>query len=283
MSYQRAIPRREAPPLSFELLSAHLKAGHDLIALRSRSEEPIHYDWPSRPPLSARKARAHMMAGGNIGVRLRPDMLVAEVEPYWGVTNAIQWFENTLGVSLPRGPLVDCGSTQHLYFKKPAHLRIRRNSAQFPGVRFTSSIGLVMAGGSVHPKHHYGRCEILQNIFANAPLAPSAILDRIALGSGGNQIASLTPKALAAFLRNQNAIDDDVFWLMFMRAVYHATRGAAREQFMAWAISDPSRSRERIEAVWNSLDADRHELIGYTAGYWRSLRSRERRSRIQSY
>src|SRR4051812_22387418 len=95
-----------APRPSFDLLKPHLEAGHDLIALKPLSEEPIHFDWPSTPPLTVAEARAHMASGGNIGVRLRPDMMVIDLnlrDTYEG-QSPIQRFEKDLGISLSRGP-----------------------------------------------------------------------------------------------------------------------------------------------------------------------------------
>src|SRR5262245_47590830 len=100
MSYLQTIPRGEAPKPDFELLHPHLEARHDLIPLKPVSEEPTHFDWPSMPRLNTDEARAHMVAGGNIGVRLRPDMVVIEVnlrEANEGKT-PIQQLENSLGI-----------------------------------------------------------------------------------------------------------------------------------------------------------------------------------------
>jgi hypothetical protein len=122
MSYFQVIPNGEAAKPSFELLKPHLKGGQELIPLKPLSWEPIDFDWPSAPPLSADQARAHMAAGGNIGVRLRPNMLVISVnlrESYEG-KSPIQHLGDSLGGPLARGPVVLSGEdSQYFYFRSP--------------------------------------------------------------------------------------------------------------------------------------------------------------------
>jgi hypothetical protein len=125
MSYFQTTPRGEPPKPSFELLKPHLEGGHDLIPLKPLSEDPTNFDWPSMAPLSADEARAHMATGGNIGVRLRPNMLVIKSYFTDEGKSPIKHLETRLRVSLTRGPLVLGAHHQQFYFRKPANCKIR--------------------------------------------------------------------------------------------------------------------------------------------------------------
>jgi hypothetical protein len=92
----------------FKELKPHLIAGHDLIPLKPLSKMPLHAGWPSEIPLTEDQASAHMAKGGNIGVRLRPDMLVIDVDPRRAPEGSrpIEELESRLGLHLSSGPLV---------------------------------------------------------------------------------------------------------------------------------------------------------------------------------
>jgi Mesyanzhinovviridae bifunctional DNA primase/polymerase len=262
MSYLRTIPNGEPPKPSFELLKPHLEGGHDLIPLKPLSNDPTHFDWPSMAPLSADEARAHMAAGGNIGIRLRPDMLVIDVNLYdmYEGKSPIQWLEIDMGVRLTRGPLVLTGSRhQQFYFRKPASAKIRSGLFRGPaGLSFHSSIEHVLASGSVDPRtHEHYRCEILQDVFADAPEIPIALLNRMARQEGGyvpttaRRLSSVSAalKGLGPMSSDELDLFGRMFWFHF------DTGGAGREAFVEWAISHANYAghRERVEALWSSL------------------------------
>jgi hypothetical protein len=97
------------------------------------------------------------------------------------------------------------------------------------------------------------------------------MLDRIAAESK-NHIASLSPKTLAAYLKNTAITGiDERSWLRLMMAVHHATGGWGREQFVEWSIADLSWSRRRVEALWDSLNAGEHDPVCVDAHSWRLL------------
>ena len=268
MTYFRTVPKGEPPKASFELLQPHLEGGHDLIPLKPLSEDPTHFDWPSMAPLSADEARAHMAAGGNIGVRLRPDMLVIDVNlrDMWEGKSPIQRLEIDLGVSLTRGPLVLTGSRhQQFYFRKPASAKIRYwLTGGYSHLSFRSSIGHVLASGSVDPRtHEHYRCEILQDVFADAPKIPIELLNRMARQKGG-YVPTTARRLLsvsAALKRLEQLSSDESDLLGRMIWFHFDTGGAGREAFVEWAISRATYSehRGRIEALWDSLKHDRED------------------------
>jgi hypothetical protein len=276
MSYLRTIPKGEPPKPSFELLRPHLEAAHDLIPLKPLSEDPTHFDCPSMAPLSADEARAHMATGGNIGVRLRPDMLVVDVDlnkMYEG-KSPIQWLGISLGASLTRGPLVLSGSRhQQFYFRKPASAKIRAWLFGGPaGLRFRSSIGHVLASGSVDPwTHEHYRCEILQDVFADAPKIPIALLIRMARQGGGYVPTTAWPRSSVSDALERVASMGDSALLAKMDVFRRDTVGAGREAFIEWAISHPdySEHRERVEALWDSFKHERVDLCYDSSGMLR--------------
>ena len=260
-----------ATPL-FNELKPHLIAGHELIPLKRLTKEPLRVGWRNETPLTHDEAHAHMANGGNVGVRLRRDMLVFDVDPRRAAPGSkpIEELQNKLGISLTSGPLVlTGGGGQHFYFKKPVDLAIRTKLSDFPAIEFKSAGAQVVASGSVHPETgvHY-RCEILQDDFASTPDAPGALLDLIARRSGGNSLASgqLSPEALTACLGGLDVRqfrDDQDRWQNLMMSCHHATGGAGREEFVAWSISDPcySDDEEIIKRRWDSLGLDKENPI----------------------
>ena len=214
-----------------------------------------------------------MAGGGNIGVRLRPDMLVIDVNlrETGSGKSPIQWLENSLGISLSRAPLVlTGGGGQHFYFSKPAKSKICSRLFGIPGLRFRSAIGQVLASGSIYPTtREYYRCEILQDVFAVAPEIPIEVLHRMAKQGGGFQVTC------GPALHPSGAVDSDPSVLLMCIKEYHRTTGAAgRERFVEWAISHPDYAdcRERIEALWNSFNTDTID------NYYRSSRTAGRYS-----
>ena len=268
MSRGSIIPATTLP--LFEALEPHLVAGHDLIPLKRLDKVPLHAGWPIETPLTYDEAHAHMANGGNIGVRLRPDMLVIDVDPRHAPPGSkpIEELQNKLGISLTSGPLVlTGGGGQHFYFKKPVDRAIRTKLSDFPAIEFKSAGAQVVASGSVHPTGVHYRCEILQDDFASTPDAPDALLDLIARPSGGNNPASgqLSPEALEACLAGLDVRQyrDQDRWQSLMMSCHYATAGAGREEFVGWSISDPefSDDEEIIKLRWDSLGFSKEKPI----------------------
>jgi hypothetical protein len=265
MSYFQTIRRREPPKPSFELLRPHFDVGHELIPLKPLSEEPLHFDWPSMRPLTEHKARAYMAAGGNIGVRLRPDMLVIDVKHHEVSegTNPIKRLETHLGISLSQGPLVLTGGAgQHFYFRKHPNCRIRSSLFGFPDLFLKSSIGYVVASGSVHPvTHEHYHCEFSQD----PPSTPSALLNESERQGAGYVSSPEWPTVFSRFRMDP----DEQNLFLFMRT-FRLERGEpGREAFVEWAVSHAKYAlcRERIEALWSSLEDDRVDLFYCPAPY----------------
>jgi hypothetical protein len=207
-----------APRPSFQLLSPHLEAGHELILLKPLSDKQfLRLGEPDPLDIGLtweEQIRAHMASGGNVGVRINRGMLVIDVDTRGAPegVSPIRQLENSLGVNLSRGPLVlNGGCGQHFYFKHPDDLYVEDSSPEFPGVKprmgaraaakgspdgylpFKRSLrefpaltfrtewfDIVLASGSVHPlTHQHCFCEILQDELVDAPLVPRELLLRI--------------------------------------------------------------------------------------------------------
>jgi bifunctional DNA primase/polymerase-like protein len=288
MSHFQSVPKGEAPKPSFEMLKPHLEAGHDLIPLKPLSVNPLHFDWPIGSTLSSEEARAHMATGGNIGVRLRPDMLVVDVSPHCASDGIapMRRLASHLGMTLSRGPLVlQAACSREFYFRKPATFRVRRLLSEFSELRFASSIGQVLASGSVHPRTlTHCRAEVLQDVFTDAPEAPRAMLELIAASNRDDcfEHVRLTPVRLSTYLAGFRRVPiGEPFWTSIILAAYHATEGSGREQFLDWAISDPKsvEYRERIERLWDSLGTIEHVPQFFSLINWIRFSRRRRNAR----
>src|ERR1035437_6186923 len=110
---------RKSPAPSFRLLSPHILAGHDLIPLKPRSKEPARKGWPSMAPMTADEAEVHMKAGGNVGIRLRDDQLVIDVDPRRAASDTdypMSAFLERLGLSDADWPVVSTGGGGRHYY-----------------------------------------------------------------------------------------------------------------------------------------------------------------------
>lgn len=154
-SKHRADPSPEQAQIpSSEALQPHIDAGHELIPVDHFSKKPSGADWTNTQSLSPDRARAHMARGGNVGVRLRPDMLVIDVDPR-NFPDGIDSF-----VALMRGANISAwnwpvvrtgGGGWHYYLKNPTEQTVVNSLPDFPGVEFKSAGRQVLAAGSVHP------------------------------------------------------------------------------------------------------------------------------------
>jgi hypothetical protein len=265
-----------------------LEARHDLIPLKPLSEEPLHFDWPITPSLTLKEAQAHMDSGGNIGVRLRPDMLIMTVNrvPAQGGEASLRRLERDLEMSLSRGPLVLAGDyVRHFYFRKPATSKIRAVLFGISGLRFETAIGMTLASGSVNPsRREHCRCEILQDVFTDPPQFPTALLHRMERQgySYRSRKPTKTHGELAADLKRESMFHNDADWFLTMK-IYHASSdGAVRDAFVEWSMSDPryAGQGERIEALWECLNDDLNDTSTGGARFGGGVR-RGRRATFQ--
>lgn len=163
---------------------------------------------------------------------------------------------------------------RHIYFKKPAGLRVAGRLGGFEGIDFKSKGGLVVAPGSRHPAtggmyHHDPDTPPLTEV----PMAPQALLDAIARrapartrGVGGGE---LTIEQLEMLL---GALDPRDYghgkydrWIRLAAACHDATNGEGLDVWLDWAGRDDSYGADADELnrrTWESFKAGREGGAG---------------------
>lgn len=261
--------RRPVGTPSFDDAEFLVRAGYELIPLRDGSKAPRDKDWPNRrydPAAVVAGARAR---GGNLGVRLRTDDLVVDVDPRNGGDASLRALVADCGLDLDLCPHVATGGGgHHYYLRKPARLATVGRLPQYPGIDFKKHGGQVVAPGSVHPDT--GRryeSEFWMLGPDETPEAPPPLLELLRVrrvempeGTGdADRWGEITPEQLAAALADLPAADygqgthDE--WFQLMCACHHATAGAGREEFIAWSTQAAGYGdhAESIGYRWDSL------------------------------
>jgi hypothetical protein len=241
-----------------------------------------------------------MARGGNVGVRLRDDMLVIDVDPrnFPVGANTFEALMRRVNVSASNWPIVNTGGGGwHYYLQKPTDLKVVNSLPDFPGVEFKSAGRQVLAAGSVHPesrKRYSIEPHPLFEGFQGTMPVPRDLLAMIVrkqptrntkggLDTPDGMNAGLdTPDDMKAGLHTPDEVDRmlgglDVRryreyenWFHLMAAVHAASNGAAKEKFIAWSVADPkyAKDAEKIGSMWKALKADRPGGITARTLYW---------------
>lgn len=246
-----------------DALDAHATAGHDLIPINGKA--PVEKGWRRASPLSLNRAKARMVRGGNIGIRLRGTDLVVDVDPRHFAEGDDPLARLTADFGLPEAPFVRTGGGGlHLYLRKPADAEIVNGLPNYEGIDFKSLGGLVVAAGSIHPEtgKPYGLDDDpLAMSLSEAPEAPTAFLDAIAKRSvelSADAHGEITPEQLERLLSRLDATayngrHDD--WLAIMMACHFGTAGSGIDEFVAWSVSDAAYADDEadIRRRWSSF------------------------------
>lgn len=228
-----------------------------------QGKRPLHKDWVNRP-YTRDDVRAATLRGHNYGARLGPEHLVVDVDPRNMPEGRDTFAELCEAIDLDPDnyPIVRTGSGGlHVYMWKPRDMRLVNELPGLPGVEFKSYGRQVVAAGSIHPDT--GRpYRFVQNGTAmwESPETPQALLalaERRTSERSAEKSGTLPVERVAEMLGHVDPEDfrDRSDWLQLMMACHHASAGAAEDEWVAWATSDPAFS-----------DAD--EVNRYT---WRSL------------
>ena len=171
MSDNPTTPEEALKQPSFDALLPLVSAGFELIPLHyvfaSRElrgkivrigKLPLRRGWEKAPALSAEEARAHMEAGGNVGVRLRPTELAVDIDPrnFDEGDDPVARLERDLSIRLDDWPTVVTGSGgRHHYMAIGAGDHPFVNGLRaYPGIEFKSHPAggrQMVAPGSIHP------------------------------------------------------------------------------------------------------------------------------------
>ncbi|HMN52468.1 MAG TPA: VapE family protein [Xanthobacteraceae bacterium] len=245
-------------------LAPLIDAGFDLIPLNGVSKEPRNKDWTNRNYNPERVTARAAKLGNNVGVRLRSDQLVIDVDPRNGGEQGFDDLCFDLGLDASEWPRVVTGSGgSHYYLAKNPTVTVRNGIAQYPGVEFKSQGRQVVAPGSIHPDT--GKPYIHDERspgFADAPLVPDKLIEliakpeRVETQGGGEHTAEEVGKMLEAL--DPTEFRDHEKWLSLAMACHHASGGDAREEFLDWSARDPqyAHHRERNELRWESFHAE---------------------------
>ena len=255
-----------------DALNAHATAGHDLIPINGK--RPTSSGWTTSPALPLDKAKARMIDGKNVGVRLRDIDLVVDVDPRHFAANDDPLARLCIDFGLPDAPFVlTGGGGRHLYFRKPASAEVAGKLATYDGIDFKSKGGQVVAAGSVHPdtaRSYRLDDDALALSLSEAPEAPTAFLDAIAKRSAvaSADVGAIDEEKLAEWLSHIDVLEfrDELRWRELMMACHHATGGFAVEAFVDWSTADPDYAEhgEIIRRRWNSLVAKRGAITART-------------------
>lgn len=272
-------PSRKGNAPTFEFEPEQLEpfrcTGYELIRLNAPNELDAQgrsvgkvpgKGWRSATPLDVDEARDCLMAGANVGVRLRETDLVVDVDPrnFKDGDKPVARLEAELGIKFDQWPRVDTGSDGlHFYMTVPAGFRAVDTLKDYPGIEFKAYGRQMVAPGSSHPDTGKPyRWDPLAEPVADAAAAPDALLELIRrpdlvafTGSG-----ECSPDAIELMLTGLDPSNfrDETAWRELMMACHHASAGEAREEFIAWSISDPNYADHEsvIGRRWDSLHGD---------------------------
>ena len=242
------------------------RAGYELMPLLAR-RTPRDKGWRVAR-YSNFDPRPWMAQGGAIGLRLRAQDIVVDVDPRNGGAESFERLCDAVGQRLDVGaPHVRTGGGgSHFFYRKPPELYVRGSLPQFEGIDFKHSGGYVVSAGSVHNRtgkvYRFDPASPSPN---QAPMAPDALLalierpaPRDRSGDGGQvtnvQLATLLAVVDASRYREYGA------WLAFSAAVHDATDGHGMDVWAKWCRSDPEHGdedHELLAAKWDSFSAGR--------------------------
>jgi len=249
-----------------QVFKAFARAGFELFPLKRGTKIPRDEGWQTKPYTLAGNIASWVKQGGNIGVRLRDVDLVLDVDPrnFAEGNDPLARLIFDVGIDLENAPTVVTGrgdGGRHIYFRKPAGMRVVGKLEGYPGIDFRSAGMFVVAPGSVHPDTgglYYMQEEPLPPI-SDVREAPDALLGLIArednpIRIGGEGAGVVTNEQLAALLAVLDPADygrghyDK--WIALAAACHDATGGGGLVEFLAWCAGDPCPASALMGPNW---------------------------------
>lgn len=261
------------------VLKTFARAGYELFPLKTRAKIPRDEGWQSRQYKLASEIASWVKRGGNVGIRLRDVDLVLDVDPRNfapGDDPVRRLIRDLGGIEAPTVLSGRGDGGHHIYFRKPAELRIAGKFPGYQGIDVRTKGNLVVAPGSIHPDTGgiYVMDELSPPIgeVQPAPDAMLAMLERPE-GTAGSRSGSgvMTEEQLAAMLA---ALDPTKFgighhdeWFKLMAACHDATGGSGLGVFLDWCSGDEdyasAEHQEMTTRRWNSLKAGKTGGVTY--------------------
>ncbi len=215
-------------------------------AVKPLGKAPIAANWTTIPIDSKATRRRCIAEGRNMGIRLRPDQLVIDIDPRNGGTAGFSSLCFDIGLDTRTWPKVLTGSGGgHYYLRLPPDFAVTETLDDYPGVEFKSVGRQVVAAGSRHPNGRLYRWASNSPSPHRAPMPPVTLLNAIRradIGSnGGGDGGQYSPDQLALALARLDVTEfqDHGDWLRLMFACHHATDGDGEAVFVDWSASDP--------------------------------------------
>lgn len=245
-----------------------MEAGYEIVPLNGKV--PAEKAWLTKLSLTREQAVERLFSGQNVGVRLQPSDLVLDVDPRNGGSDAeLERFAADLKIDLSDFPHVVTGAGgHHFYMKVPEDFLAVGKVPGYSGLDLKAYGGQVVAPGSLHPEtgKSYKWAEGSAEPWEQPP-APRALLDlierpkRVAVSEPGKYDAEQLAEMLEALYPED--FRDQSEWLDLMMSCHYATRGAGRDEFVQWSISDPQYASDAgiIGRRWDSLDPDRRDGV----------------------
>ena len=256
----------------------------DLIPAPKHHKHPGRYSWTTEKIRPRQTLREHVDQGGNFCNRLRADQLVIDVDPKKFPSDQPHQdhrFFEAYGIdpSIPPRTNTPNGG-YHLRYSKPSDVHTARvlPDDAFPGIDFLSVGAQVVAAGSWAevvdrdpdtkepiPTGEYAQYQdVGPPLSEGVPKAPEALLSALSAQVSGPGTATdpeSAPYAPEDALHALAFLDPTKFrdygsWSQLGMAVWDATGGQAREEWIDWCTQDPqfAQDRYRIGRHWDSWD-----------------------------
>ena len=259
---------------SFEILkSTYLesKSSFDLIPLGQgiTAKKPIVKQWHVRN-FTSYDFDMHIRRGFNVGVRLKTNQLVVDVDPrnFKGGIDSLQKLSTDIGFDFFSVPYVTTGGGWHFYFRKAPNVEIRRELKEdYPGIEFKSKGQYVVAAGCIHTStkkmYSLGNNGLSLSQVRNAPKGLMALLEIKPKPPGIPFEDPIANSKLAELFSVLDAAEHKDSWQEYLMAAHEATNGEGIEEFIDWSVSDPAYTGhdEIIRKRWESLNGDRAIMI----------------------
>lgn len=271
-------PHRAAPTLTFKPQQLEAFRGTDYEFIRLHSPKALdaagksigktpYTGWRTAEALDVDAAVQVMNEGHNVGVRLRPQDLVIDVDPRNGGDASFKKLQEYLGVKFSDYPTVVTGSGGlHVYMLlKPEGLKVVGELPKvYPGVEFKTFGRQLVSPGSIHPDtgQAYVWDDFSPALADGLREAPQVLIDLIQKAENTSVVEAgeIDAEQLEEMLKGLNPENfrNHEAWLELMMACHQGTNGAGLEEFVTWSTSDPTYSNadEQIRTRWNSLQAD---------------------------